>query len=119
MSKKYEEEDRKLNAFLGLTRRLKEDPAWAYPNPPKKEMTPEEQEESDNRINSFIEGYRSGDLIDDFVNLKMGDQLLHTHMLEMTMIMARKKLNNVDKYLEMSNIVDQLKFIFYTQHNKE
>ena len=95
---KYKEEDEKYQRFLDLSDALS-----------TKHVNVDEV--GDENINNFIEGYRSGELIKEFHKKEEVNRRFDIHMLELVMIIARKKLNNMDKYKEIKIIVEELKLI--------
>ncbi len=95
---KYKEEDEKYQRFLDLSDALS-----------SKHVNVDEV--GDENINNFIEGYRSGELIKEFHKKEEVNRRFDIHMLELVMIIARKKLNNMDKYNEIKIIVEELKLI--------
>jgi|SaaInl6LU_22_DNA_1037377.scaffolds.fasta_scaffold34136_2 hypothetical protein len=98
MDNNFKEEDEKYQRFLDLGEALS-----------SKHVNVGEI--GNENINNFIEGYRSGELIEEFHKMKEFNRGFHIHMLEMVMITARKKLNNMDKYNEIKIIVEELKLI--------
>ena len=107
MFDEFEEEDAKLERFKSLGESLNEDPD-------REELSLvehlEEQKRHDQMLNSFIESYRSGEGQIHFMSLNDTDQKMHIHLLEISMIIARKK-GNMLNYYEMKEIVTKLKYI--------
>lgn len=97
----FEEEDRKLERWKELGRKLNE-----------RELTLDEyldwSQTSDEMLNMFIEGYRSGVSQHQFKNLDKGEQIVHLHLLEMAMIVTRHH-GNMDNYHEMKEIISKLR----------
>ena len=97
----YEEEDDKLERFRELGRKLGEPEGLTI------DEYVDYRETSDEMLNSFIEGYRSGIAQHHFKSLTKPEQKLHIHLLEIAMIIARQS-GYMDNYLEMKGIVKEL-----------
>ena len=99
----FEEEDRKLERWKDLNNKLNE-----------RELSLDEYldytQTSDEVLNMFIEGYRSGVSQHQFKDLDIGMQKVHIHLLEMAMIITRHR-GNMDNYYEMKEIITELKNI--------
>ena len=98
----FEEEDKKFQEFIDEDHSLGDLTLQDYI---------EIKTEGDNQLNMFIEGYRSGILVESFHTLDDMEKEAHIHLLEMIMIYVRKRLNNMEKYQEMKDIVDRLKLL--------
>lgn len=98
----FEEEDERFERFIKMGESMGEMSLNDYI---------EMRTEGDNQLNMFIEGYRSGILVESFHTLKDFEKMAHIHLLEMIMIYVRKRLNNMEKYQEIKNIVEKLKLI--------
>lgn len=99
----FEEEDRKFQKFIELGESMDDQMSL--------QDYIEMKNEGDNQLNMFIEGYRSGILVESFHTLDNMEKEAHIHLLEMIMIYVRKRLNNMEKYQEMKDIVEKLKLI--------
>ena len=97
----FEEEDRRFQKFIEF--------GESTDNQMSLQDYIEMKNEGDNQLNMFIEGYRSGILVESFHTLDDMEKEAHIHLLEMIMIYVRKRLNNMEKYQEMKDIVEKLK----------
>lgn len=94
----YEEEENKLNRFRDLAT--------------KQELTLTEYMESvqrgDEMVELFVGGYLSGVLVEQFYDMPESDKRVHLELLEVVMILSRKR-GNMEMYHQLKEIIEKLK----------